>query len=477
MAYTHQTLEELAPDQASLAAARGLLAPKKWPLLAAEGELLWALYQGSGSTPYRAAFDGEDRGYTCSCPSRKFPCKHVLALAWLALDRRDLFTADTRPDWVDEWLARRRRRPGVSPQGATTSPSAEDGAGQRPSLDAAVAGPPPAETVDPAAAARAARARERNRERREEDTLRALDELDTWLGDQFARGLAAAVPALAEGARAIARRLADAKAGALATRLEGLPSRVGAAASGEREEALLAALGELHLVAETYRRAARLPAGLVADARHAVGWTSSREALQQDPATLRVRATFDVAATRDELQPDKLRRLETWLVARDADSAPRCALLVDYVPAATRGYAGLGVGDGVTGTLLFHSSAAPLRAVFDADGGAPCSGMPLPAAGRGLAAALDELDDVRVRLPWAGARPLHADGCLVRRASDGRFWLTDADGGAGLPIAREREPELFPLLGLAPFTAFGVAEDHEVDLRASRTELGSWGAR
>ena len=93
MGLTLQTLEELAPDQASLKAARALLDRRRWPTLAVEGELLWGLCQGSGATPYRVVFDGQERGFKCTCPSRKQPCKHVLALLWLALDAPDAFGA------------------------------------------------------------------------------------------------------------------------------------------------------------------------------------------------------------------------------------------------------------------------------------------------------------------------------------------------------------------------------------------------
>ncbi|QTR06202.1 SWIM zinc finger family protein, partial [Saccharothrix algeriensis] len=35
---------------------------------------------GRGRTPYRVCVDLADRATKCSCPSRKFPCKHALAL-------------------------------------------------------------------------------------------------------------------------------------------------------------------------------------------------------------------------------------------------------------------------------------------------------------------------------------------------------------------------------------------------------------
>ena len=40
--------------------------------------------QGSGKTPYQVQVDITGPAYTCSCPSRKVPCKHALALLLLA---------------------------------------------------------------------------------------------------------------------------------------------------------------------------------------------------------------------------------------------------------------------------------------------------------------------------------------------------------------------------------------------------------
>ena len=77
-------IERLAPDQASLSAAKKLLKPAQWPTLATDGDgLVWGECQGSGATPYRIAVTEADAGYKCTCPSRKFPCKHSLALIWL----------------------------------------------------------------------------------------------------------------------------------------------------------------------------------------------------------------------------------------------------------------------------------------------------------------------------------------------------------------------------------------------------------
>ena len=85
MAIDLKAVEQLAADQASLKAAAGLAKPASWSGVGAspDGALVWGECAGSGANPYRVMGDLRDMGNKCTCPSRKFPCKHVLALFWL----------------------------------------------------------------------------------------------------------------------------------------------------------------------------------------------------------------------------------------------------------------------------------------------------------------------------------------------------------------------------------------------------------
>ncbi len=91
-------IEELAPDQASLSAAAKLKKPAAWSLLARDdaAALIWGECQGSGASPYRVICSEADFGTKCTCPSRKFPCKHALALLWLSAENAAAFGASHR---------------------------------------------------------------------------------------------------------------------------------------------------------------------------------------------------------------------------------------------------------------------------------------------------------------------------------------------------------------------------------------------
>lgn len=468
-------LESLAPDAAALTAARALLKPAKWPLLARDGELLWALCQGSGAAPYRAIFALADRGSKCTCPSRKFPCKHVLALVWMFVAEPARFAAGSeRPDWVLDWLGR-RRGPRAKSEAETDSPPA-----QRVDLAAVLREPAEARAAEDAekSAARAAAQRERNRAQREEQVAAGLDELDLWLGDRMAQGIAAFAANAAEPCRVIARRLADAKAGALSVRVDALYARVAEAPEGERADVLVSALGELHVVAAAYRRQDRLTPGLRADVRRFVGWPVTRESLDEDPATRRVRDVWDVVAVRDEVQPDRLRRIDTWLRGRgpahDALDGG-FALLVDHVPVASgAAVGGFAAGEAFEATLLVHPSEAPLRASVEEESSRRAE--PADAFGpvRSLADELDRVDALRARVPWLEQRPIAVRGLVLDHAVGGRPWLRDAGSGHAIPLAGHRAEETLPLAGLAPFDAIATWDGRIADLLCARTGLGTW---
>ena len=84
MEWTAATVEGLAPDAASVTAARKLARPAPWSEVGQDEQAVWGLCKGSGAKPYQVQVDVSGPAYKCSCPSRKFPCKHALGLllAW-----------------------------------------------------------------------------------------------------------------------------------------------------------------------------------------------------------------------------------------------------------------------------------------------------------------------------------------------------------------------------------------------------------
>ncbi|WP_343979461.1 SWIM zinc finger family protein, partial [Streptosporangium amethystogenes] len=99
----------LAPDASSQKAAGTISSPRKWSGTGVTADAVWGECAGSGSKPYRACVDLSEPAYRCTCPSRKFPCKHALGLL-LLWSADGVPAAEEVADWVGEWLDGRRGR-------------------------------------------------------------------------------------------------------------------------------------------------------------------------------------------------------------------------------------------------------------------------------------------------------------------------------------------------------------------------------
>ncbi|WP_378784357.1 SWIM zinc finger family protein [Nonomuraea fastidiosa] len=123
----------LAPDASSRKAAQGVAAPGKWPVRGRTGMVVYGECKGSGAKPYLACVDLSEPAYRCSCPSRKFPCKHALGLL-LLWSEEAVPGQEAAPQWVTEWLdaraeraARRKTAASKATDGQTAVSEAADG--------------------------------------------------------------------------------------------------------------------------------------------------------------------------------------------------------------------------------------------------------------------------------------------------------------------------------------------------------------
>ena len=100
----------LAPDEASKKSGKDLANPNKWVSKGANEQALWGEAQGSGSKPYQTQVDLTNIAFKCSCPSRKFPCKHGLGLMLFYARQQSAFTDAEAPAWVSDWLSKRTEK-------------------------------------------------------------------------------------------------------------------------------------------------------------------------------------------------------------------------------------------------------------------------------------------------------------------------------------------------------------------------------
>jgi hypothetical protein len=387
---------------------------------------------------------------------------------WMRAEGTVEFVVGDVPDWVRDWMSRRRHSgAGAKPDENEAKPKVSIATSE---VETNAAAP------DPKAEARAAAARERNRQEREAAIRSGLDELDVWLSDQVERGIATFVAQSGQACKLIAQRLVDAKAAGLATRLESIPGKLFSLPEARRSIAAVEELGQIYLLAGAYRRQGSLPAELNADVRQAVGWTTAREALLADESALRVRGIWRVIGVLTEIQPDRLRRIETWLWREGPETAPRVGLLLDFVPVATGASAGgYIVGDRLEAELVFYPSSTPLRAlVASSSGGAQYSDSELDLPDDRLDVAYKSYEAAMRTQPWLGTWPLSFRMGRLRRAGKSLF-LCDAGGGSiGFPIRPAQVELAAPLASLKAIDGVGLWDGYHFTLCWAQTELGRW---
>lgn len=165
-----------------------------------------------------------------------------------------------------------------------------------------------------------------------------------------------------------------------------------------------------------------------------------------DTETPRVSTDRIVAATLSEVQPDKLRRLETWLLnASPMQDAPNVALLIDVVPISVGpSPSPFTAGETLRGEVAFYPSARPLRGQL-ATRKTANSNIAWPVLPQGLPFALCAYESALARQPWLEWWPLAASRLTVERIAPQQFVLA-GDDGLVLPIERSQTDELvFPL--------------------------------
>ncbi len=388
----HWSVEQvlaLAPDAASCKAGTRLGAAGPWSGTGCDATgAVWGLCKGSGSTPYRTVVDTTGPAYACSCPSRKFPCKHALGLLLLRASDDAAFRPAEPADWAEEWLAGRRAR-------ATreSSPAAGGDSARGP--------------ADPVAARKRA-------ERRAERVTGGAQELEQRLGDLLRGGLAATDRSGYGLWEETAARMVDAQAPGLAARVRELGAITGSGAGWPVR--LLEECALLHLLDTAWLGRDRLPDPLAATVRTRVGLPISAEGPP-------VRDHWLVLAQYDT--PDgKIVTRRIWLYGRGSG---RTALLLSFGAAGRSPDRALPVGATIDAELTPYPGGGQLRAELGEQFGTTAASGPPP--GIAAAAAPAVYGNALREDPWLEAWPVTLRDVIPVPSKDG-WQLADAHAGA-----------------------------------------------
>lgn len=393
MALTLEQVVEMAPDGSSAAAGKKLMALKNWEGVGRDADALWGLCRGSAL--YQVKVDLATMGYHCSCPSRKFPCKHVLGLPMLWAASASAVSEQSPPDWVSDWLQRRRQR------------------------DEKKAERQAAETQKPVDE----KAQQRRAEQRSDRVTDGLARLDIWLKDLVRSGLATVETRPESFWEEQAKRLVDAQAPGLASRVARLAAIP--RATPDWPARLLAELGRIAILLQAWHRIEQLDPALQSDVRQLLGWTVPQAELERgEPIDDR---WIVVGQWVDE--DDRVRAQRSWLVGR---ATGRTALVLQFSPGAQPFAESIVPGSEQRATLVYYPGAVAQRAKLLGRQGNVESVAQRPPGAPTIAAFLDTVADALARQPW-----LSAFGCVLRDVTlvpqDGR-WLACDSAGHALPL-------------------------------------------
>ena len=417
MNLTEEQVTGLAPDDASVKAGKALATKNKWPLLQYSERAIWGHCQGSGKTPYQTIVDTASIAFKCSCPSRKFPCKHGLGILYLYASHADLFQAAEEPDWVTAWLSKREEKAEKKEQKAKNEAP-----------------------VDEAAQAK-------RQEARHQKVSDGIEDLHVWMKDLLRNGLLNVPERAGTLFEHVARRMVDAQAPGLAGRLRTMQQLNFYTESWKYE--LTDKLSKLYLVTESYKNLEQLPDDWKTEIRTQVGYPLSKEEVLAGEAV----ADCWMVLHKKSRRLNELTTETFWLYGMHSG---RFAVYLNFITPGTLSEFNLLPGSTYEGELCFYPGVGTLRALFRSFTFSPESSLPSCCAD--LSVATRKYREVIRLNPLTEEVPVLVDALKLVSAGN-RFFIRDRDGKT-LPV-HINETVRFDILAITggkPFAAFLLAD-------------------
>lgn len=389
MKLTEEQIFALSPDEASKKAGRDLANPAKWITRAINELALWGECQGSGSKPYQTQVDLTAIAFKCSCPSRKFPCKHGLGLLLLHARQPGSFPTAESPAWVSDWISKRSEKEEKKAEKV-----------ERP--------------IDENAQAKRQQAREQK-------VNAGIKELLVWIKDIVRNGILTAPEKGALYWENMARRMVDSQAPGLSAMVKGLGStnfwKEG------WQSAFMDKLISLYLVAEGYQHLPQTNPVLQEDIRSAIGFTLSQEELKLKEG---VQDNWLVLG-KDSREDGPLTIEQNWLYGTTTD---RFALILQFYARGQVSRSALTPGIVLNAELVYFPSILPYRAIIKNQQGTTLLNKSQINNSAGWEQVATDETVVNSRLPFRNEMPVIV-GPLTPVSYQQQWWLQDQNGYLG----------------------------------------------
>lgn len=427
MNFSEEQILSMAPDESSKKSGKELANTSKWVKREASERALWGECQGSGKLPYQTQVDLINVAFKCSCPSRKFPCKHGLGLLLLFVRDKKSFSSAAEPDWVTGWLDRRGER-----EEKKTEKKEKE------------------KKVDPAAQAK----RQENRLKRVED---GMTDLRTWIKDIVRNGLVnipGKDPAYFES---MAKRMVDAQAPGLASMIRSLGT-VNFFREGW-QTSFLDQLIRIYMVLEGFPRVSALSPELRDELMTLVGFSQSQEEVKTEGG---IRDDWFVLAKRTE-KDDNLFTERNWLYGQ---KSKRYALILQFYVRGQLPEVNLLPGSSVSAELVYFKGANPLRAlVKEQISVTSATGIEGIKNWKGISIYTSQIHAAN---PWVNNLPVIIENVVPVKTSN-QWILKDEQGdGALIHHGFQNFWKLMALSGGKPLRIFAIGRENNFE------PLGAW---
>jgi uncharacterized Zn finger protein len=332
--FTEQQIQSLAPDDASLKAGKSLSTKSNWLVAQFNSRVVWGEIKGSGSKPYLTQIDINTIAFKCSCPSRKFPCKHGLGLMLLwANDTAAVIEKEEEPAWVNDWMNKRL---------AKEEKSNEEKEYTEEELEKL----------------------EKNKQKRTDERSNAvengIEELTLVLKDIVRTGILTLPQKENAYFEKIAARMVDAKASGLAGWVKKLGAVNYTQASTVWQKEVVEIIGKMFLITEAFRNIKNLPEQWQTAVKNLTGWSQSPKELLKDEDAEIVKDTWLVTGQETTTTDDGIIIQRNWLTGIETNET---ALILNF---GTR-FAPLDIsvmpGTVIEAALVFFPSVVKQRAV------------------------------------------------------------------------------------------------------------------
>lgn len=334
MQWTEEQIHQLAPNDSTERRARQLATVSRWNDLSTNHQGIWGRCTGSGSQAYQVQIHLTGPKFNCSCPVRKSPCKHSLALLYLYVKSGALFKQEQPPTAIAQWMDRQDDTSSVAT--ATTSL-------------------PPVKSAEELA--KATRAKERRWQQRLDLMQSGIDELEQWLSDLVRQGIANTDATQKSFWDQVAAKMVDAKLPSLSSFLKETYQIL--RTNSDWSELVVERLGVLYSLTQAFQHRQQLPDSLAQELYTCLGKTKTKaQVIEQGKHQT---DTWLVAAVREDEDVEGRAFRKVWLWGLKTN---QWAMLLEFSFGAVAYEQSYPLGSTWQGTLAFYSSVYPQRATW-----------------------------------------------------------------------------------------------------------------